>query len=1074
MKSECVPKILTWICLSCMLMLLAACSREARAKRHLDRADRFFSSGEYAKGEIEYLKVLQQDRANVSATRNLGIILFEQGRYPESLEFLQRAKAREPGNLNVRGELAFIALLGQDRAKAREEALFILGREAANEEALILLADSAEGLQIKETKAQLEGYRTAAEKTAGFHVAMGLLHVRANETEAAEASFKEAVRLNPQSPVAHATLGNFYLRQQRFELAEAEMKAAANAAPLRSPFVMSHANFKIEQGQIDEGKKLLEAIIQKVPDFVTPRIRLAELALAQRNYDECATVLKAIFSRGQGNFNARLLQGRLQLARGNANEALAEFQRLATVFPKVPAVHHQLALAHVANRDSASASASVEEALRLDPDFTDAILLQAELNIRRGEFTSAVAALSELSRRETNSVQTRLLLAAAQAGRQDYAAALAEYQKLAKAFPKNPRFAVLAGNMHLRQKNLAEARAAYEAALALNAEYFPAVQRLVALDLAAGNYQGALQRVQPRIDAGATNAALRSLQTKIFLAQGHTNQAEAALLKAIELDPSDHEAHMLMARIYIDTGRHQAALERLQSVIQKRRTDVAAHLQAAAIYDGLKDFRRSEEHYQKMLATEPTSPVALNNVAYIYSEHLNQLDRAYEMAQKARAVLPRDPGTADTLGWILYKRADYTRALTLLEESAQALPDNPEVLFHLGMTHYAMGNERAARTSFERSLAQGIEFTGKAECQQRLSIMTGDVLQADTKTVAELEKLLAERPSDPILLGRMAHVYEAAGQWDKAARTYEKILAQNPNSVPAMTKLASYHLEHGNDPKKAMDWAQKARKIAPNDPEVAHILGRSAYGMRDYKWSLSLLQEAARRLKDDPRLAYDLARAQLSNGQLSQAEGSLKQAAGSVDPEVRLAAEQLRTWVLRCLKPDKAEQFEAEIQGVTRESPGYLPARFLRGCVLQKKGDFNGAEATFEEILREYPAFAPANRELAYLYTQHLNNDPKAWDHIMRAREGDGENPRTAKTFGIMQYKRAEFRRSADLLKDSAKRNAADAETLFYLGMAHFKLSEPQESGKALREAVALDPNGRFVAEAKAILAELQ
>ena len=91
----------------------------------------------------------------------------------------------------------------------------------------------------------------------------------------------------------------------------------------------------------------------------------------------------------------------------------------------------------------------------------------------------------------------------------------------------------------------------------------------------------------------------------------------------------------------------------------------------------------------------------------------------------------------------------------------------------------------------------------------------------------------------------------------------------------------------------------------------------------------------------------------------------------------------------------------------------------------------------------------------------------------MRAREAYPDDGKTAKTLGIITYKRGDLRRSVDLLKESI-RKGTDAEVLFYLGMAYWKLGDQQESGKALREALALDPNARFVAEAKEVLAKLQ
>jgi len=69
---------------------------------------------------------------------------------------------------------------------------------------------------------------------------------------------------------------------------------------------------------------------------------------------------------------------------------------------------------------------------------------------------------------------------------------------------------------------------------------------------------------------------------------------------------------------------------------------------------------------------------ALNNLAYLYAERLNQLDKAYGLARKARALKPEDPASADTLGWILYKRADFEQALTLLKESAKNSRTTPK------------------------------------------------------------------------------------------------------------------------------------------------------------------------------------------------------------------------------------------------------------------------------------------------------------------------------------------------------------------------------------------------------------
>ena len=40
------------------------------------------------------------------------------------------------------------------------------------------------------------------------------------------------------------------------------------------------------------------------------------------------------------------------------------------------------------------------------------------------------------------------------------------------------------------------------------------------------------------------------------------------------------------------------------------------------------DFAKARDNYEKVLALDPNFTPALNNLAYIYSEKLNNLDRA--------------------------------------------------------------------------------------------------------------------------------------------------------------------------------------------------------------------------------------------------------------------------------------------------------------------------------------------------------------------------------------------------------------------------------------------------------------
>ena len=851
------------VLLACIAFLLPGCSRENKTNTYLDRANRYFANHEYAKAEIEYLNVLKLDAGNPTALRQLGLALFEQGRYPQAFAFLLRAKTADPNNIEVRSRVGFGALLARNFPQAREEALFILSKQPTNEEALVLFADSAEGTDLNESKTTLEKYRVPS---AGFHLALGLLELRTNQVAAAEANFKEAVRLNPNSATARATLGNLYVRQGKFELAEPEFKTAAAVAPRRSLLSMSYADFKIKQGRPEEGRQMLEALAQRTPDFIPPTIRLAELAFARKDYDTCQAILKNLLARGQVNFDAQFLDARLKLARGDAAAAMTEFERLLAAFPNVAQIHYQLALAQLARGDAVLAGNSLNEALRLDPSYPDAIVLRADLDIRKGDYTSAMAALTLLVKSQPNLVQARLLLAQAHAARKDFAAALVEYENLTRAFPKDPQLPFIIGNLHLQQKDIPAARQAFEMALSLDPNQWPAFERLIEIDLATGHADRVLQTLRAKLASAPTNAPLHRLLARTHLAQKQTNQAEAILLKAIELDPQEHSSSLLLANLYINNKQHQPALDRLQSVVAKRPGDVGAHMLAASIHDELKNFSASRDHYEKILAVYPGSPAALNNLAYIYSEHLNQRDRALDLAKKARAAAPNDPAIAHTLGRLAYQTRDYPWSLSLLQESARRLTDHPEVLFDLGQAQLANGQLRDARTTLA-----GLEHPSA----KTLTTWISHCLDAGNAPPGEIQRTLQADPAH--LPARFLHGcrLQTTGDSKSAQSTFESILADYPSFAPANKQMAQIYLETAPDDPKALDHALKARQAMPEDPAVARTLGILSYKRNDFRRAATLLQEAALQ-STDPETHYYLGLAHVKLGDISLGRGAFE------------------------------------------------------------------------------------------------------------------------------------------------------------------------------------------------------
>jgi Flp pilus assembly protein TadD len=130
-------------------------------------------------------------------------------------------------------------------------------------------------------------------------------------------------------------------------------------------------------------------------------------------------------------------------------------------------------------------------------------------------------------------------------------------------------------------------------------------------------------------------------------------------------------------------------------------------------------YPQAAERYKQALDLDASFAPAANNLAWHYAEREGKVDIALELARRAKQALPDDPNVADTLGWVLYRRGLYAAAIEHLKFSAEKLPQNAEIRYHLGMAYLRNGDKVRAKTELTAALNLG-EFSGKEEAERAL------------------------------------------------------------------------------------------------------------------------------------------------------------------------------------------------------------------------------------------------------------------------------------------------------------------------------------------------------------------
>ncbi len=365
----------------------------------------------------------------------------------------------------------------------------------------------------------LRGAVARAPDDAGGHDALGTVLAQTGENGAAEAEFRRAVELDARDASAQEHLGVVLLLEERAEEALTPLHAAAALQP-------SDVGTIVELGRAQSAVHQDEAA-------------LATLQRAQ--------------ALAPGNVEATYALALALQTRGEVKESLPMFAEVAKAQPANAGVLTNYALDLVQTGDAASAVPIYQKALALDPanavlreDLGVAYLQQSDLDHAVEQFQGALALPG---------------LSAAMEAALHYDLGLA---------------------MKLKDR-LPEAIREFEAAEAADGTLPDPPYTLGVLYMQQGEFTRAASSLERSVSMRPDNGEAWALLGSVDRELQEPEKAEAALRKAIVLEPNQPSPHITLAAVLMQQGaRDEAAAER----------KVAAELSRVAVSQQRAEFSR--------------------------------------------------------------------------------------------------------------------------------------------------------------------------------------------------------------------------------------------------------------------------------------------------------------------------------------------------------------------------------------------------------------------------------------------------------------------------------------------------
>jgi putative PEP-CTERM system TPR-repeat lipoprotein len=200
------------------------------------------------------------------------------------------------------------------------------------------------------------------------------------------------------------------------------------------------------------------------------------------------------------------------------------------------------------------------------------------------------------------------------------------------------------------------------------------------------------------------------LKGDAYLGDKKLDKAAEMYQKAYKIERNDRILFTAVD-LLIAQKKQAEAIKLLNGVLEKNNKNIAAHFKLATIYQQQNNIQQAEAHYKAMLTQQADNALALNNLAFLYSQQNDP--RALEYGKKAYEKAPESAAVLDTYGSILVKQNQAKEGLVLLEKAAGLALKEPNIQFHLAESYVANNNPEKAIEILEPLIQAEADFTEK-------------------------------------------------------------------------------------------------------------------------------------------------------------------------------------------------------------------------------------------------------------------------------------------------------------------------------------------------------------------------
>lgn len=663
------------------------------------------------------------------------------------------------------------------------------------------------------------------------------------------------------------------------------------------------------------------------------------------------------------------------------------------------AEHMSQASSYLDSGDFRSATIELKNVLQSQPENDHAWFVLGQVSLAAGQYAEAAHQFRRAQQYGTQDADVHPLLARALIGEGLFKEALEILNPEAAADPgARAHIHALRGRAYLGLQDREHATHAFDAALAAQAHYAPALVGQALVAWRAEEPNKARNLLQDAIDADPSYARAWAVSGNLAFRQKRCDDVITAYDHIRHFDAGSlPPAQTFYARAH--TAHCQLKLEQVDKAAANINALVKAapehpygnYLKALLAYQN-KDYKQATSSVQKALAAAPNSTPGTILFGMIKAAQ-GDLEAAQLHFTDAVSQSPDNLKARQLLAAVYIKRGLPEQAVKILREEAGSKDADPRFLAMLGEASLRAGQQADGLKYLKRSalespdnanlqLAVAHRIGQAGDVNGALELLNGvqpndssDTVRANVlriklylrnkrpqKAIAEAQDLVAQHTGDIRFVRLLARVFAAADQSGKARETLKKAIQANPDNVNLRLDLGRLAMAEGNY-KAANESFQTALDMDPDNVRAAVAMAKNAARQGHESEATTWLEKAVEFRPDSVKLRATLARVYLAQKRPEDALPLTKALVADApdNPQIhKLRATTLWT-------ADKRDEAVKGLRTAITQVPDAIELQLGLARMLTIREDFDEAEQQLRKTRQQHPESVRAATMLAQL-----------------------------------------------------------------------------------------------------------